>query len=214
MQPLQRIFAFAALPVFWSPGGPVSSLHQAGDPASSHPTSETLFAQTRTQQTGTQVGTIRAVMDGETRVFRVMEGPVTRGFATGWNQQPRGGTMVLGASLLGDEEGSDAQMSIRLGVARDSGAQWCDPFSNLVEFLPAGDRAGRNRLREGGTSSSACPDLPLDVNVTEADFDEDRGTLHLKGTFSGPMGRGEDAIQVTRGEFEATLHSMDSLMGG
>jgi len=214
MQLLSKISALVTLSVSWSSGGPASSHHPEGDPALSPLYEMSAFPSARVQEGGTQVGTIQAVMDGETRVFRVMEGPVTQGFATGWNQSPRGETMVLGASLLGNEEGSDAQMSIRLGVARDSGAQWCDPFANLVEFLPAGDRAGRNRLREGGISSSTCPNLPLNVNVTETDFDGDEETLYLKGTFSGPMGRGDDAIQVTDGEFEAILHSMDSLMGG
>jgi hypothetical protein len=159
------------------------------------------------------VGTIEAVMAGQTRTFRVMEGPVDQGFATGWNQAPRGGVMVLGASLLAREEGTDAEMSIRLGVGRESQSQWCDPFSNLVEFMPADADGGRKRLRPGGTSSSVCPDLPVDINVTEAEFDGDQETLHLKGTFSGPVGRGDDAIQISQGHFEATLHSMASLMG-
>jgi hypothetical protein len=166
------------------------------------------------QEAGSPVGTIEMVVDGATRTFEVREGPITEGFSTGFREMMRGEAMVRGASLQGFEEGSDAQVVVRISVAGDPPTHHCDPMANGVELSPAQERASRMRLRPGGTNSSSCPDSPVDVTLTQATFDEDTGALQLVGTFSGPLGRGDAALQVSEGHFEATVHSFQAIGSG
>lgn len=165
-------------------------------------------AQSGDQGDGAVVGSIEIVIDGEARAFQVREGPVDEGFATGYSQNPVGESMVFGVSLMGTEESSDARILVQTGVYQSSMEQVCDPFSNNVE-MHGSDRGGR--LRPGEGNSTTCPDSPVDINVTEASFDEETEVLHLLGTFSGSLGRGADASQVTEGRFEATLRSFQVL---
>jgi hypothetical protein len=165
------------------------------------------------------VGTIEMVADGETWTFEVREGPVRGGFSTGYREQPRAGRMVLGAGLHGWHRDSDAQIRVSVGVLRETMEHMCDPFANQVRFSPADERATGLRLREGDEPSETCPPRPdvmnsglaTHINLTEATFDEEAGTLHVVGTFAGPLGRGDDAMQITEGRFEATLRSYDEL---
>lgn len=173
------------------------------------------------RQEATAVGTIEMVVDGETWTFDVREGPVRGGFSTGWSQQPRAGRMVVGAGLHGWHRDSDAQIRVSVGIWRETMEHMCDAFANQVRFSPADERSSGGRLRPDGAPSETCPPEPdvmnsglaTHINLTEATFDEEAGTLHVAGTFSGPLGRGEDAMQVTEGRFEATLRSYDELGG-
>jgi len=159
------------------------------------------------QEAAAPVGTIEIVTDGGTRIFQVLAGPMSEGFATGYNESPVGESMVFGISIHGREEGTGAEMMVQTGVYQQSMDQVCDPFSNNIEFFPRGERSSRKRLRPGGSSPTTCPENTVDISVTEASFTEAAGALHVAGTFSGPLGRAEDAIQVSEGRFEATLHS-------
>lgn len=168
---------------------------------------------------GNVVGTIEMVADGETWTFEVREGPVQGGFSTGYSEQPRAGRMVLGAGLHGWHLDSDAQVRVSVGVWRETMEHMCDPFANQVRFSPADERASGGRLRPDGTPSETCPPDPdvmnsglaLHINLDEAAFDAEAATLHVVGTFAGPLGRGDDIMQVTEGRFEATLRSYDEL---
>lgn len=164
------------------------------------------------------VGTIEMVADGRTWTFDVREGPVDEGFATGYSAQRRGESMALGASLMGWHRDSDAKITVGVGVWPATGQHMCDPFANQVRFTPAGDGARTRRLRPGESPSETCPPseatgrgLSLHLNLEEATADEETRTLHVVGTFAGPLGRGDEAIQVTEGRFEATLHPFDEL---
>lgn len=165
------------------------------------------------------VGTIEMVADGEPWTFEVREGPVRGGFSTGYSEQPRAGRMVLGAGLHGWHRDSDAQIRVSVGVLSETMEHMCDPFANQVRFSPADERASGGRLRPDGNPSETCPPEPdvmnsglaTRINLTEATFDEEAGTLHVVGTFAGPLGRGDDAVQVTEGRFEATLRPYDEL---
>ena len=126
----------------------------------------------------------------------------------GTTRTPVGESMAFGVSLMGTEASSDARILVRTGVYQASRQQICDPFSNIVE-MHGSDRGGR--LRPGGTNSTTCPENQVDINVTRASFDEEAETLHLEGTFSGPLGRGDNAIQVREGRFEATVRSFQAL---
>lgn len=162
------------------------------------------------QGTGTGVGSIEMTTDAGTRVFQVMEGSPSEGHASGFNEQPMGEALAVTASLRGVEEASGDALLVQTGVFRESLEQICDPMTNNVELHPAGD-APRARLRPGGEAPATCPENTVDVEVTDASFDAEAGTLHLVGTFSGPLGTGEDAVQVREGRFEATLRSFREL---
>jgi hypothetical protein len=91
-------------------------------------------------------------------------------------------------------------------------------MDNTVEFYPGEEGASRLRLRPDGNPSETCPPpaegrggLSLHLNVPEATLDKEDDRLHVAGTFAGPLGRGDDAIQVTRATFEATLRPFDRL---
>lgn len=168
---------------------------------------------------GPVVGEITMTLDGETRVFEVREGPVDEGFATGYSEQPRAGAMVLGASLMGRERGSGATVTLTVGVWRESMEHMCDPFTNQLRYSPADERRTGGRLRPGEEPSESCPPPPdggrgglaVHINLSEATLDEDAGTLRVAGTFAGPLGRGDDAPQVSDGRFEAALRPFDDL---
>jgi hypothetical protein len=165
------------------------------------------------QEAGAVVGTIEIVTPGGTRTFAVLEGPPSEGFATGYNRNPVGEAWAFSFTVTGVEEGTGDELMIQSGVYQESMAQICDPLSNNVELH--GEPGGR--LREGGTNSSTCPSNTVDLDVTEASFDETQGTLHVVGTFSGPFAGSNadveagDAVQVTAGRFEATLRSFQDL---
>lgn len=160
--------------------------------------------------TGEVVGTIEVVTDAGTRTFQVQEGPPSEGFSTGYAERPMGEAMALTVSLYGQEQGGSAEMLVQTGIYRDSSRQICDPMSNNVE-LHRGSGESRLRLRPGGSAPATCPDNIVDIEVTDATFDPEAGTLHLVGTFSGPLGQGGDAIQVSEGRFEATVRSFQDL---
>lgn len=168
-------------------------------------------AQAGSQEAGTVVGSIQLSTADGSRMFQVLEGSPREGFATGFNEQPMGEAMALTVSLDGREEGGGAELLIQTGVFQASMAQVCDPMTNNVELHP-GEAGARLRLRPGGSPPATCPENTVDVEVTEATFDRDAGTLHLVGTFSGPLGQGDDALQVSEGRFEATVHSFRELM--
>lgn len=176
-----------------------------GEPVSD-PARARVMVGAETQETGGVVGSIEIQTPGGTRTFQVVEGPPGEGFSTGYNERPVGEAMAFGFSVTGEEEGTDASLLIRSGVFRDSMEQVCDPFSNNVELHaePGG------RLRPGDTGSTTCPGNAVDINVTAASFDEAEGTLHVEGTFSGPLGRGDDAVPVSQGRFEATVRSFQA----
>lgn len=167
------------------------------------------------------VGTIEMAVDGETWHFDVVEGPVTEGFATGYSAQPRGEAIALGASLYGRHRGSAATVNLTVGVWQASLEHMCDPFANQLRFSPADERATSKRLRPGERASESCPPaegrpggLSLHIDLAGAELDEETGELVVRGTFSGPLGRGDDARQITDGRFEATLRPFESLSGG
>lgn len=147
------------------------------------------------------------VADGQRWVYDVVEGPIGEGFATGYNRQPRGEAVALGAQLHGRHRDSEATLQLGIGVWREKGNHMCDPFANMVGFSPA-DRASRMKLRPGDIASETCPSpeegvggLSVDLNLTEAAFDEETGSLHVTGTFSGPLGRGAGGDAGQRGTF-------------
>lgn len=168
---------------------------------------------------GTVVGTIEMIVDGEMRVFDVRQGPADRGFATGYSEQPRGESLVLGGGLQGWDRESDAKIRISVGVWRETLEHMCDPFANQVEFSSADPRAFGKRLRPDGHPSETCPPppgggmggLPIQLNLTDATLDEATGALHVTGTFAGPLGRGNDVLEISEGRFEATLLPFDEL---
>lgn len=168
------------------------------------------------QVAGAAVGTIEIDTPSGTRTFTVVEGPPTEGYSTGYRRTPIGERWALSFSVTGEEDGTGASLLIQTGVYQESMEQVCDPFSNNVE-LHGTDDGGR--LRPGGTASENCGNS-VDIDVTEASWDEAAGTLHVAGDFSGPIAGSSadvesgDALMVTEGRFEATLHSFESLMGG
>jgi hypothetical protein len=177
-------------------------------PASSQPKPEA----------GQVVGTIELVADGEKRIFEVREGPITEGFATGYSQRPMGEAVALYANLQGSEPGTGAGIKVRFAVRRESGAHLCSPMDNTVEFYPSEEGASRLRLRPDGNPSKTCPPpaegrggLSLHLNVSEATLNKEDDRLHVAGTFAGPLGRGDDAIQVSRAAFEARLSRFNRL---
>lgn len=162
---------------------------------------------------GTVVGTIEMMVDGEVRVFDVRQGPPDEGFQTGYNEAVRMEATVLGATLHGWDRESGARMNLSVGVWGESLEHMCDPFANQVHFSTSDPRGFGKKLRPDGNPSETCPPPPdggmggltTHLNLTEATLDEATGALHVVGTFAGPLGRGEDAMQVSRGRFEATL---------
>lgn len=172
-----------------------------------------------TQDTGSVVGTVEMMLEGETRVFDVVEGPPGEGFSTGYRESIRGESMVLGASLHAVDPESGEALIIQIPVNPASGKHLCDPMANNVEFSPADERATRKRLRPDANPSETCPPDPegaggvaIHLNLVEASYDGEAGTLRLKGTFGGPLGRGEEAMHVSEGRFQATIHSFSDLM--
>ena len=164
------------------------------------------------------VGTIEMVVDGETWTFEVVEGPVTEGFATGYSAQPRGEAMALGASLYGRHGGSATTINLTVGVWQATMEHMCDPFANQVRVSSDDDAGLSGRLRPGNTQSKTCPPpddgpggLALDISLTEANLDDETGLLTVRGTFAGPIGRGDDAPLVEEGRFEATLRPFEEL---
>lgn len=168
------------------------------------------------QTSGAAVGTIEIDTPSGTRAFQVVEGPPSEGYATGYRRTPIGEQWALSFSITGEEEGTDASLLIQTGVYQASMEQICDPFSNNIE-LHGTDDGGR--LRSGGTESENCGNA-VDIDVAEASYDEAAGALRVAGTFSGPIAGSSrdvesgDALMVSEGRFEATLHSFESLMGG
>lgn len=191
-------------------------LDEEGRPVSDPEEAETLMSQ---EASGTAVGTVEMVADGRSWTFDVREGPMDEGFTTGYSEQPRAGAMVMGAALQGWHRDSDARIEVSVGVWSETMEHMCDPFANQVRFSPAGERAGQKRLRPAGDPSETCPPPPdggrgglaVHINLTEATLDAEAGTLHVVGTFTGPLGRGDDALQVTEGRFEATLRPYGEL---
>lgn len=167
------------------------------------------------QEGGTAVGTIEMHTPGGTRTFQVLEGSPMEGFATGYRRSPVGEAWALTFSITGEEEGTGASLTIQTGVYQESMEQICDPFSNNIEL--SGEEGGR--LRPGGTPSENCGNQ-VHLDVTEARYDEAGGELHVAGTFSGPIAGSSqaaeagDALMVSGGRFQATLHSFESLMEG
>lgn len=170
---------------------------------------------TAAQEPGAVVGTIEIDTPEGTRIFRAMEGSPRDGYATGYRRAPIGEAWALSFSISAEEQGSGATLLVQTGVYQASMEQVCDPFSNLVEL--SGEDGGR--LRPGGAESANCGNT-VDIDVTEAHFDEEAGELRVAGTFSGPIAGSSrdvesgDALVVSEGRFEATLHSFESLMGG
>lgn len=169
------------------------------------------------QQTGAVVGKIEMVLDGEPRVFEVQEGPVDEGFATGYNVAPRGEAMAMGAALNGLDPATGDQIEITVGVWQETLEHMCDPFANQIRYSPADEDASGGRLRPDGNPSETCPPSPdvmgsgltVHINLVDATFDAEAEELRVVGTFAGPLGRGDDAIQVSDGRFEAALHPFE-----
>jgi len=166
------------------------------------------------QEPGSMVGTIEIDTPAGTRTFQAREGSPMDGYATGYRRSPIGEAWALSFSISGEEEATGASMIVQTGVYQASMDQVCDPFSNNVEL--SGEAGGR--LRPGDTESANCGNR-VDIDVTEARFDEEAGELYVTGTFSGPIAGSSqdvesgDALMVSEGRFEATLHSFESLMG-
>jgi hypothetical protein len=167
------------------------------------------------QEVGAAVGTIEIDTPSGTRTFTVVEGPPTEGYSTGYRRTPVGERWALSFSVTGEEEGTGASLLIQTGVYQQSMEQVCDPFSNNVELRGTDDGG---RLRPGGTASANCGNS-VDIDVTEASWDEAAGELHVAGDFSGPIAGSSrdvesgDALMVSEGRFQATLHSFESLSG-
>lgn len=160
------------------------------------------------------VGTIEMTVRGETTVFEVREGPVSEGFSTGYSVQPRGESLVVGTSMHGWAQDSEEEIVVSVAFWKRSLEHMCDPFANQVRY------EGR-RLRPGDEASSTCPPpedgggggLSVNINLTGASVDEANGTVYVSGTFAGPLGRGDVALPVSEGRFEATLRSFEDLRG-
>jgi hypothetical protein len=171
------------------------------------------------QEEGAVVGTIEIDTPAGTRTFQAAEGSPRQGYATGFRRSPIGEAWALSFSISGEEEGTGASILVQTGVYQESMEQVCDPFSNNVELSPGADDAPGGRLRPGSAQSETCQNA-VDINVTGASYDPEAGELKVAGTFSGPIaGSSEDvesgdALMVSEGRFEATLHSFESLMGG
>ena len=160
------------------------------------------------------VGIVEMVVDGREKVFEVREGPIREGFVTGYGVQPRGEELFVSTSLHGWDRATDEEIVVSVAFWKESLEHMCDPFANRVRYR--GDD-----LRPGSEPSETCPPpedggrggLRLHINLTEASMDEEEGTVHVAGTFAGPLGRGDEAPRVTEGRFEAILRPMEELGG-
>lgn len=167
---------------------------------------------------GAIVGRIEMLVDGVVHTFQVREGPVDEGYSTGYRRSVRGESWVLGAGLGGRDPETGDEMLVTVGIWEEGLRHMCDPFANQIRYSPAGESRSKG-LRPGDTASETCPPDPdvadgglsVNVNVTGARLDADTGSLHVKGTFSGPLGRGDGALHVSMGRFEATLRPYDEL---
>jgi hypothetical protein len=159
------------------------------------------------------VGVVEMKVAGERWVFDVVQGPPDQGFGTGATVTPRGEAVAVGVSLDGRHRGSDARVALSVGFWRDSGEHMCDPFANQLRFSSGDPRASGKRLRPGDRPSETCtppPDggpggLSIHLNLAGASWDPETGVVRVAGSFSGPLGRGEEALRITEGRFEATV---------
>lgn len=190
---------------------------EEGAPISDPARAEAALAE---RNAGATVGKIEMLVDGVVHTFRVREGPVDEGYSTGYRRSVRGESWMLEAGLGGRNPETGDEILVTVGIWEEGLRHMCDPFANQVRYTLAGESRSKG-LRPGDTASETCPPDPevanggvsVNVNVTGAQLDAETGRLHVKGTFAGPMGRGDEALHVSMGRFEATLRPYDELRG-